>query len=256
VLLVVLGALSVVAIAYVFGLLGAPLDGFATNSQVAARISPGLIDLVAALATGLVGAFALVRSDISDTLPGVAIAISLVPPLAVVGLLLSVGRYTDAGGAALLFGTNVAAIIATGALVFVIYRVRDAAADAGMAVGRLRGWSLTIVAVMLVVVSVPLAFGTLSVVRDELLVSRVQPIAEEWASSSRWLVTNVSARKGTAVVSALGSPPDASPEELRAEMDAAGLADANLIVRLVLGGSATCPAGSRTCTTSASPAAG
>ena len=60
----------------------------ATNSQVASRVAPRLIDLVAAVATGAVGAFAVVRSDVSDTLPGVAIAISLVPPLAVVGLTL------------------------------------------------------------------------------------------------------------------------------------------------------------------------
>jgi uncharacterized membrane protein len=32
------------------------------------------VDLVAALATGAVGSVALARSDISDTLPGVAIA--------------------------------------------------------------------------------------------------------------------------------------------------------------------------------------
>jgi len=36
-------------------------------------------------------AFALVRTDISDTLPGVAIAISLAPPLAVVGLMVVAG---------------------------------------------------------------------------------------------------------------------------------------------------------------------
>ena len=63
----------------------------ATNSQVAGRVQPRLIDLLAAVATGVVGAFALVRSDVSDTLPGVAIAISLVPPLAVVGLTLEAG---------------------------------------------------------------------------------------------------------------------------------------------------------------------
>ncbi|MFI6416971.1 DUF389 domain-containing protein [Streptomyces sp. NPDC050842] len=57
-----------------------PPDAFASNSQVSSRISPRLIDLLAALATGTVGAFTLVRTDISDTLPGVAIAISLVPP--------------------------------------------------------------------------------------------------------------------------------------------------------------------------------
>jgi uncharacterized membrane protein len=63
----------------------------AANSQVAARGHPRIVDLVAALATGAVGSIALARSDISDTLPGVAIAISLVPPLAVVGLTLESG---------------------------------------------------------------------------------------------------------------------------------------------------------------------
>ena len=61
------------------------------NAQVAARVTLQLADLAAALATGAVGSVALVRSDISDTLPGVAIAISLVPPLAVVGLTLESG---------------------------------------------------------------------------------------------------------------------------------------------------------------------
>ena len=42
----------------------------ATSSQVASRISPRLVDLIAALATGAVGSVALARSDISDTLPG------------------------------------------------------------------------------------------------------------------------------------------------------------------------------------------
>ena len=55
---------------------------------------PTLIDLLAALATGAVGAVALAREDISDALPGVAIAISLVPPLAVVGLTLEAGCRT------------------------------------------------------------------------------------------------------------------------------------------------------------------
>ena len=107
------------------------------------RINPKLIDLLAALATGTVGAFALVRSDISDTLPGVAIAISLVPPLAVVGLLLSVQRYADAAGAALLFGTNVAAIIATGTAVPQISG-SGMWPRGGMPVGVLRGRSLVV----------------------------------------------------------------------------------------------------------------
>src|SRR5262249_738899 len=75
---VVVGAVSVVALSWLLGQLVPFPVVSATNSQVAQRVSPTLVDLVAALATGAVGAVALARSDISDTLPGVAIAISLV----------------------------------------------------------------------------------------------------------------------------------------------------------------------------------
>ncbi|MFJ4408435.1 DUF389 domain-containing protein [Streptomyces sp. NPDC088910] len=139
VLLVVGGALTVVATGFLMAYAAAPPDGFGGNSQVAARISPRLIDLVGALSTGTVGAFALVRSDISDTLPGVAIAISLVPPLAVTGMLLNVRRFHDAGESALLLATDVAAVVATGTVVFLLSRVRDAAREAGLHVGTLRG---------------------------------------------------------------------------------------------------------------------
>jgi len=57
-----------------------------TNNQIANRVQPKLTDLIAALATGAVASIALVRKDIADALPGVAIAISLVPPLCVVAL--------------------------------------------------------------------------------------------------------------------------------------------------------------------------
>jgi uncharacterized hydrophobic protein (TIGR00271 family) len=245
--LVLGGALVVIAIGMLLGFVGAPLDAFAANSQVAGRINPKLIDLVAALATGTVGAFALVRSDISDTLPGVAIAISLVPPLAVVGLLLSVQRYSDAAGAALLFGTNVAAIIATGIAVLLMYRIRDAARDGGLVVGRLRGRSLVVVGSLLVLVAIPLGYGTVSVAMDELLASRAEPLAESWAAQNKWLVSTLSATDGTVVVTALGSPPDADPADLRASFNENGLAGAGLVVRLVLGGSATCAPNGDTC---------
>src|SRR4051812_38980243 len=126
-LLVVAGAAVVVAFGYLLGLLIPGPIVAETNSQVAGRTSPKLIDLVSALATGAVGAFALVRSDVSDTLPGVAIAISLVTPLAVVGLTLESGAPHQSLGALMLFGTNVAAIIATGTGVLQLFRIREVA---------------------------------------------------------------------------------------------------------------------------------
>ncbi|HQR68007.1 MAG TPA: hypothetical protein PLB02_11475, partial [Thermoanaerobaculia bacterium] len=46
---------------------------------------------------------------------------------------------------ALLFATNVAAIVATGTAVLLFYRIRDVARDGGYAMGELRGRSLAVV---------------------------------------------------------------------------------------------------------------
>jgi hypothetical protein len=52
---------GVIAIAYLFSMVE-PLGLFTEgNSQVLSRVQPRLIDLIAALATGRVGAFSLVR---------------------------------------------------------------------------------------------------------------------------------------------------------------------------------------------------
>ena len=66
--LVVSGAAAVVIVAFLMGLVVETPVLAATNAQVAARVSPRLIDLLAALATGAVGSIALAGEDISDTL--------------------------------------------------------------------------------------------------------------------------------------------------------------------------------------------
>jgi uncharacterized hydrophobic protein (TIGR00271 family) len=251
-LLVIGGALVVIAIGALVSLIVAPPDAFADNDQINARISPRLIDLIGALATGLVGAFALVRADISDTLPGVAIAISLVPPLACVGLLLGVGRLDDGLQALLLFATNVAAIIATGSIVLLIYKVRGTALESGQAVGHLRPRTLAIVGIAVGLIAIPLAFGSARVALDEQLAAQAQPIARSWAAAAGWEIVNVDALNGTIVVTAFGPPPQLEVENLREELDAAGLSAADLTVRLVVGGSRYCPAGQAVCDLTAS----
>ncbi len=92
----------------------------ATNAQIVARSSPTMLDMITALAAGAAGAYGLSRPDVSDSLPGVAIAISLVPPLTVVGIAISQGDLGAASGALLLFATNMLAIMVMGGLTFVV----------------------------------------------------------------------------------------------------------------------------------------
>lgn len=89
------------------------------SAQIMARTAPRLLDIMVALASGGAGAYALSRSDIADALPGVAISISLVPPLVTVGILLSAQEPGLAVGAFQLFLTNFAAILLAGTVTFI-----------------------------------------------------------------------------------------------------------------------------------------
>ncbi len=241
--LVVGASVAVVAVGFLVGLT-IPVEVVAeNNSQVASRVSPKLIDLVAAVATGLVGAFALIRSDVSDTLPGVAIAISLVPPLAVVGLTLESGAGDQARGALLLFGTNVAAIIATGTVLLLVSELRSTAIRTGAEVGRVGGRSLAAVAASLLLVAVPLGIGSVSVLRDQQLVSTSQPVVHDWAQAQEWTVTDLTVRNGRLRVEAVGLLPEPDTSSLRKDLDDAGLGDVAVDVELLLGGQRTLEGG-------------
>jgi uncharacterized hydrophobic protein (TIGR00271 family) len=116
--ILVIAGLAVVAIGAAAELVLPQIVAPASNGQITSRVAPTLIDLVAAAATGLAGSLAIARRDIGDILPGVAIAISLVPPLAVVGITAADGSWDEALGALLLFTTNVLAIIVAGSLLY------------------------------------------------------------------------------------------------------------------------------------------
>lgn len=240
--LVLAGAVLVVVIGYALGLL-TPAPVLAdTNSQVAGRVAPKLIDLVAALATGAVGAFALVRTDVSDTLPGVAIAISLVPPLSVVGLTFQSGSPAQAAGALLLFATNVTAIVATGTAVLLAYRVRATAITAGRPVGQLRTRTVVVVGAMVLVVALPLGAGSYQAFRSQAIETAAQPVAEQWALTRSWQIVDVTMQQGVLHVTAAGSAPAADGPALRRALDAAGLADVPVRLSEVLGGTRELPA--------------
>jgi uncharacterized hydrophobic protein (TIGR00271 family) len=91
------------------------------DSEILSRTNPTLIDFGIAMAAGMAGAFANSRRSISSALPGVAIAVALVPPLSVVGIGLSLGQQEITVGSSLLFCTNLICIIFFGGLVFLFY---------------------------------------------------------------------------------------------------------------------------------------
>tara|TARA_R110001583_G_scaffold26533_7_gene95532 strand:+ start:7765 stop:9624 length:1860 start_codon:yes stop_codon:yes gene_type:complete len=86
--------------------------------EIAARLSPSLLDLGVAVISGIAGAYAHARIDAAKSLAGVAIAVALVPPLAVTGIGIGWLDMHVAWGALLLFLTNLAGIVFAAALTF------------------------------------------------------------------------------------------------------------------------------------------
>lgn len=114
------GIVLAIGIGVLLGVVAPTVIDTATNAQILARTSPTVLDLIIAVAAGAAGAYGLSRPDVSDSLPGVAIAISLVPPLSVVGIAYSQADWAAGHGALLLFATNMVAILIVGGLTFVL----------------------------------------------------------------------------------------------------------------------------------------
>ena len=155
-LLVAAGSLLAVLLAAAISFL---IPGRATPlpAELMARTSPNLLDLGIALAAGAAGAYGQVRRHASDVLTGVAVAVALVPPLAVVGITLQLTDWQLALGSTLLFLANVVGIVIAASATFLA---------AGFVPGRnplkghtqiLRGVSWAAIATIIVVL--PMQFG-------------------------------------------------------------------------------------------------
>jgi uncharacterized hydrophobic protein (TIGR00271 family) len=214
------GAVVAIAIGWLVGLLVVDPVVAETNSQVAQRVHPKLIDLLAALATGAVGSVALIRRDISDTLPGVAIAISLVPPLSVVGFTFEAGKLGESLGASLLFLTNVAAILGSGTVVMALYGIHRLVVPMAGPEHRTinRRNAIIAIAAMIVAVSIPLAATSLTVIRDTSRETRTLAAARSFGDAVGWSTGNITTRNGVVLVHMEGPPPLPNTERLRTEL--------------------------------------
>jgi len=89
------------------------------TSEMAGRLSPTILDLFVAIASGAAAAYAKSNEKIVGSLAGVAIAVALVPPIAVAGIGLGWGEWHMFSSALLLFLTNLVGIVFAAALTFV-----------------------------------------------------------------------------------------------------------------------------------------
>jgi uncharacterized hydrophobic protein (TIGR00271 family) len=108
-----------------FGIIAA---GFATllfanhferiTPEILLRTHTNLPYTVIAIAAGLAGSFALVKPQLNETLPGIAISVALIPPLAVIGIGVANFSWEIVSGSLLLFLVNVVGIVFASMITF------------------------------------------------------------------------------------------------------------------------------------------
>lgn len=213
---VALGCLLVVLVGAASSLVVPPAYDLLSDSQISGRTSPGLLDLVAALATGFAGAVALSRKDVAAVLPGVAIAISLVPPLVVTGVCAGQAAWWLALGALVLFVSNLLALVFAGMVVFAALGFTQAAGGRRRAPRR----AYVMLGLLFTAVLLPLGANTVTTVLLNTWTSRTKSTAQRWLSHTPGAtVTSVDAQSRTLYVHVRG-PGDLPPlDDLLSELE-------------------------------------
>ncbi len=93
-------------------------DGGSLNNTILARTEPTLLYFMIATISGFAVAYASVRPNLSESLPGVAIAVALIPPLSVVGIGIGTWEPKLISGALLMYLINVVGIIFSAMLAY------------------------------------------------------------------------------------------------------------------------------------------
>ncbi|MCP4874561.1 MAG: TIGR00341 family protein [Gammaproteobacteria bacterium] len=219
-MLVVVMALGTVGIAALFAWLSPDLVDI--PGQVLDRTRPTFFDLVIALAAGSGGAFTLTHKE-SSAIPGVAMAVALLPPLASTGILLVFAENDLALRAFVLFATNFAAMVLAGTLTFLYLGVSPRKARERSAT-TIRNY---LVGFMLLVfgISVPLYFYSTEVWYDASYQANQSEALQAWLQENELTIDQVriDERRRIVFLELQGPNPPVTVETLHRELQEAHL---------------------------------
>lgn len=199
------------------------------QSELLARTSPNLWDVLIAFIGGCLGMIGSTRRQGSNIVPGVAIATALMPPLCTAGFGIATGNLTYFGGAFYLFTINSVFIAFAGLVVVKMLRL-PTKGDVGQA----RWQARAIITVTVLATAIPSAFlavGMVSQKKFELTANSVLATIEsdpryvllgrEVSSSEHRVVLTMGGENGVANVQ----------DEVKRQFQAQGYEDTEVIVR-------------------------
>ena len=181
-----------------------------TQSELLARTSPTIWDVLIALFGGLAGIVGITRQEKSNVIPGVAIATALMPPVCTAGFGIATGQWQFAGGALYLYAINCVFISLATVVGIRALRLRRHGFANQKTEKRVKA---TLLALALIT-SVPSGYLALDLVRQEVFRSKAQEFVDrEFTFDKSQLVdTKIDPDKRVIDLSILGEP--ISPEAL------------------------------------------
>jgi uncharacterized hydrophobic protein (TIGR00271 family) len=219
-LLVTLGVLGAVGLAYLISSWVPALVSFEANTQITSRVDPTFVDMLIALAAGAAGAFATVNTRVASSIAGVAIAVALVPPLGVVGASLEQQRWEDAFGSFLLFATNFVSIVLAAAAVFVLSGFAEGASlrsERRQVVSTLAPF-----AALAMLILVPLVFTAEGILVTATQQKSAQDVVADWVGDESGLrIDQVSVSGDVVTVAIAGAEVVPPPRQLQQDLSKA-----------------------------------
>jgi uncharacterized hydrophobic protein (TIGR00271 family) len=173
-------ALSITSSFVVGSVFAAELERSVLPSQLFALTRPGLLDLGIALAAGVAAGYATMRTEAAGALSGVAVSVTVEPPLAAIGLFVASDRGDEMRQAALAVATNFGALVLGATAAMAWWGFADTTTRSTARQARL-GLLLWIALVALV--AVPLGFYSRNVLRDNAFEQQVADVVAEWDPS-------------------------------------------------------------------------
>ncbi len=137
------------------------------TGEINARLTPNLLDMGIAVASGIAAAYAHAKEGIAKSLAGVAIAVALVPPLAVAGIGIGWWDWEVFSGAFLLYLTNLAGIIMFAGITFLLL---------GFAPFRRARMGLVYTLIIISIVMIPLSLSFSRIKQEASITSKLEGI--------------------------------------------------------------------------------
>jgi uncharacterized hydrophobic protein (TIGR00271 family) len=204
------------------------------QSELLARTTPTIWDVLIALFGGLAGVVGATRQETSNVIPGVAIATALMPPVCTAGFGVATGNWSFVGGALYLFTINCVFIaLATVAGIRILRLKRHGFEDARVE----KRVKLSLLALALGT-ALPSAYLATNLVKDEVFKTKAKQFVEREFAFDRTHVAEMTINPDNHRIelALIGEPLNkATLDTIEARLSPAGLEGAKVVVHQTIG---------------------